>query len=60
MINAANEYEIAESFQVQAVPTLIIIKEGTIIYDESGCIPEYALKNIVEKARNIDPNKLDN
>jgi hypothetical protein len=43
---------------VQGVPTLIIIKEGNIIYDEAGHIPEYALKNIVEKSRTIDPNSL--
>ena len=58
MINSSEEHELCAHFNVQAVPTLIIIKEGTIIYDESGAIPEYAFKNIVEKARSIDPNTI--
>jgi thioredoxin 1 len=57
-VNTEVEIELADHFGVRSIPTLIIIKNGTIIYDEAGSIPEYALKNIVEKARTIDPEKL--
>lgn len=49
---------LSEDFEIRSIPTLIILKEGTIIYSESGAIPEYALKNIVLEARKIDVAKL--
>ncbi len=45
---------LSEDFEIRSIPTLIILKEGTIIYSESGAIPEYALKNIVLEARKIN------
>ena len=57
-VNSESEIELSEQFGVRSIPTLIIIKDGTIIYDEAGCIPEYAFKNIVEKARTIDPDNI--
>lgn len=58
-VNSEVEHLLCEDFQIRAVPTLVILKEGTIIYSESGVIPEYALNNIVEHARKIDISTLD-
>jgi thioredoxin 1 len=57
-VSAEIEQVLCEDFDIQSVPTLVILKEGTIIYSESGAIPEYALNNIVDNARKIDVNSL--
>jgi thioredoxin 1 len=57
-INTEVEHVLSEDFEIKSIPTLVILKEGTIIYSESGSIPEYALKNIIDNARKIDVNSL--
>jgi thioredoxin 1 len=57
-VNTEVEHLLSEDFEIKSIPTLVILKEGTIIYCESGSIPEYALNNIVANARKIDVNTL--
>lgn len=53
-VNSETELALSSDFQIKSIPTLVILKEGTIIFSESGVIPEYALNNIVAEARRID------
>ena len=53
-VNTETEHLLGNDFQIKSIPTLIILKEGTIIFSESGVIPEYALNNIVANARQVD------
>jgi thioredoxin 1 len=57
-INTEVEHLLSEDFEIKSIPTLVILKEGTIIFSESGTIPEYALNNIVAKALEIDVENL--
>ena len=57
-INTETEHLLSEDFKIKSIPTLVILKEGTIIYSESGVIPEYALTNIIARARNLDVSTL--
>lgn len=59
-VNTETEHLLSQDFEIKSIPTLVILKEGTIIYSESGVIPEYALKNIVANARKIDVATLSN
>lgn len=58
-VNTEVEQELSAEFQIRSIPTLVILKESTIIYSESGNIPEYALGSIVARAREIDINSLE-
>jgi thioredoxin 1 len=40
----------AQSFQVQGVPTLVVMKAGKIIWRQSGVVPADALANVLETA----------
>lgn len=57
-VNTETEQLLSADFQIKSIPTLVILKEGTIIYSESGAIPEYVLSNIVAESRIIDVAKL--
>ena len=59
-VNTETEHLLGQDFQIKSIPTLVILKEGTIIFSESGVIPEYALNNIVATARNIDVSTMAN
>ena len=39
----------AQAYQVQGVPTLILFKQGKILWRQSGVIPKTGLVNIIKK-----------
>ena len=58
-VNTEVEQVLAADFQVRSIPTLVILKDRTIILDQAGMIPEYMLTKIVNEARAIDVSKLE-
>ncbi len=58
-VNTEVEELLSADFEIRSIPTLVILKKKTIIFHESGVIPEYALKNVVAKAREINPEELE-
>lgn len=58
-INTETEHLLSNDFAIRSIPTLVILKEGHIIFSESGVIPEYAMKNLIEKARELDVSTLE-
>lgn len=57
-INTETEHILNEDFNIRSIPTIIIMKEKTIIWEHSGVLPEYMLTQTIEKARNVDVNTL--
>jgi thioredoxin 1 len=58
-INTEVEQLLSADFSIRSIPTLVILKEGHIIFSESGVIPEYVMASLVEKARNVDVSTLE-
>lgn len=58
-INTETEHLLASDFNIRSIPTLVILKQKTIILEQNGSIPEYLLNKIVGEARNIDVDSLD-
>ncbi len=42
----------AQSFQVQGVPTLILFKDGQLVWRQSGVVPKASLVSIIKKFQN--------
>ena len=48
-IDNPNNRRFVSTYQVQAVPTLRLFKEGKLVWRQSGALPVNELRNIVEK-----------
>jgi adenylate kinase len=53
-VNIDQESELAQLFELQSIPHLMVFKQGIAIYSESGTMPESALKELVEQALAVD------
>ncbi len=42
--------KLAEMFNIQSVPHLMVFKQGIAIYSDSGALPESSLKELAEQA----------
>jgi thioredoxin 1 len=53
-INTEEEQELAAQFEIHSIPTLMIIRDGALLFSQPGMLPEKALTALVEKVRKVD------
>jgi len=53
-VDTQYEQEIASWFQIRSIPTLMIFREKVIVFTQAGALPEGALREVVNKAENLD------
>ncbi|MGP3942752.1 MULTISPECIES: thioredoxin [Streptomyces] len=46
--------ELAAAFDVQSIPTLMIVRENIAVFAQPGALPEPALEDIIGQARDLD------
>ena len=50
--------EIAAAFNIASIPTLMIIRDGIVLYAQPGALPEAALEELVTKAGELDMDEV--
>ncbi len=53
-VNTEEEQAIASEFQIRSIPTIMIIREGIIIFNQAGMLPEDALVDVLKQAKELD------
>lgn len=46
--------ELAASFQISSIPTLMAIRDKTVLYAQPGALPAPALEDLIAKIRAVD------
>jgi thioredoxin 1 len=46
--------ELAAAFEISSIPTLLIVRDGIVVYGQPGALPEAALDELIGKARDLD------
>ena len=46
--------ELAGSFGIQSIPTLMVIREQVVLYAQPGALPADALEDLITQAREVD------
>ena len=50
---------LAQAFGVRAIPTLVAIKDGAVVYSSAGALPAKALEELVTKLEALDVSALE-
>ena len=53
-VNTEDEQELAASFQIRSIPTLMIFREQIAIFSQAGMLPESAFEEIIGKTKDLD------
>lgn len=48
------ETELAASFGISSIPTLMVIRDNVVLYAQPGALPEQALEELIGKAKELD------
>jgi thioredoxin 1 len=57
-VNTDEEQEIAQHFQIRSIPTLMVFRDQIIVFSQPGALPQGALEQVVEKAKELDMNEV--
>jgi len=50
--------ELAAAFGISSIPTLMIIRDGIVLYAQPGALPEAALEQLITKASEVDMDEV--
>jgi thioredoxin 1 len=57
-INTEDEQNLAASFQIRSIPTLMIFREQIVLFSQAGMLPQSALEDLVAKTKELDMDKV--
>ena len=57
-VNTEEQQGLAASFQIMSIPTLMILRDKILLFSQPGALPEAALEELVQKARDLDMDKV--
>ena len=53
-VNTEEQQELAASFNIRSIPTLMLFREKVILFSQAGAIPGSALEQVITKGKEID------
>lgn len=57
-VNIEQQPAIAETLEIRSIPHVMIFKFGTLIFSESGSMPESRLRELVKQAQQIKAGQI--
>ena len=59
-INTEEEPELARQFNINSIPTLMVIRDRTMLYSEPGLLPDKVLATLIEEVKKLDMDAILN
>ena len=53
-VNTEEEQELAGTFQIRSIPTLMVFREQIIVFSQPGAMAPAALETVIEKVGELD------
>jgi thioredoxin 1 len=50
--------DLAATFNVSAIPTLMVIRDRVVLYSQAGALPKAAFEDLLQQARDLDMERV--
>jgi thioredoxin 1 len=57
-VDTEEQQELAATFDIRSIPTLMILRDKVLIYSQAGALPEAALEDLIRQTRALDMEKV--
>ena len=57
-VNTEAEQGLAAAFGIQSIPTLMVFRDGILLYQQAGALPGHVLQKIVDEVKELDMEKV--
>jgi len=53
-IDTEAERELASAFEIRSIPTLMVIRDGVLLFSQPGMVPQQALEDLIDQVTKLD------
>jgi len=53
-VNTEDQPDLAGTFGIQAIPTLMAFRDGILVFEQAGALPGHALQKLIDEIRVLD------
>jgi thioredoxin 1 len=57
-VDTETNQQLAAAFRINSIPTLMIFRDGILLFAQPGALPQPALEELVKKARELDMDEV--
>ena len=57
-VNTDEQQELAGSFQIRSIPTLMVFRERVVLFQQAGVLPASALEQVLTQTKSLDMAKV--
>jgi thioredoxin 1 len=57
-VNTEEEQRLAQTFGIRAIPTLMIFREGVLLFSNPGVVPAEALEDLLKQVQALDMDEV--
>jgi thioredoxin 1 len=57
-VDTEEQIELAQAFDIASIPTLMVIRDGVVLYAEAGALPAPMLEELIGKVQDIDMDQV--
>jgi thioredoxin 1 len=57
-VDTEAQQDLAGAFGIQSIPTLMVFRQGVMLYNAPGALPQHALEDLVTKALELDMDEV--
>lgn len=57
-VDTEAEQELAMEFGIYAIPTIMAIRDGVVVFQQSGALAESMLENLISQVRELDMDEV--
>jgi thioredoxin 1 len=57
-VDTEAQQELAAAFEIQSIPTLMIVRDNVAVFSQPGALPEAALEDVIGQARKLDMDEV--
>jgi thioredoxin len=53
-VDTEAEPELAMQYEITSIPTIMAIRDGVLVFEQAGALPEQALESLISQVRALD------
>ncbi|MTD15582.1 thioredoxin [Nakamurella sp. YIM 132087] len=57
-VDTEAQQALAQAFQIRSIPTLMVVRDGVVLYSQPGALPADALEDLIEQASKVDMDQV--
>src|SRR5947209_15177897 len=57
-VDTEAEVDLATQFEIRSIPTIMAVRDGVIVFEQAGALPEQALESLISQVRALDMDEV--